>query len=166
MARMIPDWVRRAKLGTAGKKPGFKHGYRSGLEVAIGEDIEKHGFPVLYEKYKLTYMVPATRHLYTPDFLLPNGILIEGKGIFDATDRAKHMFVKVQRPGLDIRFVFSNAQAKIGPGSKTTLAAWCDRYGFRWAHKTIPESWYNEPGPEQDPLELMKVEPYAHIKAA
>jgi hypothetical protein len=164
VARVVPDWVLKARKGTDGKKAGFKHGFRSGLEVAIGEDIEKHGFPVVYEAYRLPYAVPASRHHYTWDFTLPNRIIIEGKGIFDSTDRAKHLFIKVQRPGLDIRFVFSNANAKIGPGSRTTLAQWCDKYGFKWAHKKIPEAWYHEPGPTQDPREVIKEEPYEYLR--
>lgn len=164
MGRVIPEWVRRARSGTTGKKAGFKHGYRSGLEVAIGEDIEAHGFPVLYETFKLPYLVPAKRHFYTPDFKLPNGILIEGKGLFDATDRAKQLFVKVQNPELDIRFVFSNANAKITSGSKTTLAAWCTQYGFKWCHRKIPESWYHEAGPKRDPQVVIKEGPYANLK--
>jgi hypothetical protein len=165
MARVVPEWVRKARMGTTGKKAGFKHGYRSGLEVAIGEDIEKHGFPVLYEQFRIGYVVPASRHHYTWDFTLANNIIIEGKGIFDSTDRAKHMFIKLQRPELDIRFVFSNANAKIGPGSHTTLAQWCDKYGFKWAHKKIPESWYAELGPKRDPRDVLKEEPYGWANA-
>ena len=58
---------------------------------------------------------------YTPDFELPNGIIIESKGRFVAADRKKHLLVQKQHPELDIRFVFSNSKAKISKGSKTTL---------------------------------------------
>ncbi len=34
----------------------------------------------MYEGYTLRYTVPAKVGRYTPDFLLPNGIVIETKG--------------------------------------------------------------------------------------
>lgn len=48
-------------------------------------------------------------------------------------------------PDLDIRFVFSNAKARISKGSKTTYAMWADKYGYPWAHREIPEEWLSEP---------------------
>lgn len=95
--------------------------------------------------YTLPYTIPASKHQYTPDFVLPNGIIIEAKGIFDAADRAKHLLIKKQYPNLDIRFVFSNAKAKIYKGSKTTNAAWCEKHGFPYANREIPSAWFREP---------------------
>lgn len=163
MGRVIPEWVRKARKGTA-KGAGFKHGFRSGLEVSLGAQIEAMtSEPPVYETFKLPYMVPEKRHHYTPDFLLPNGILVEAKGIFDSTDRAKHLFVKAQFPGLDIRFVFTRSNAPIGPGSKTTLADWCRRYGYHFADKLIPASWFTEKGPDMDPRELIRQGPYGYV---
>jgi hypothetical protein len=160
MARTIPDWVRRAKKGaTEDDTRGFKHGFRSGLEVTLGKQIEATGKPVLFETFKLPYIVPEKRHFYTPDFLLPNMILIEGKGIFDSTDRAKHLFIKTQYPELDIRFVFSRSKAPIGPGSKTTLADWCLKYGYKFADKLIPAEWFDEP-PKRHPMDIIAEGPY------
>lgn len=99
----------------------------------------------VYESYKIDYVIPATDHTYTPDFVLPNGIIIEGKGIFDATDRQKHLLIKKQYPHLDIRFIFSNPKTKIYSGSKTTLADWCAKYGYKYASKLIPAEWLTEP---------------------
>lgn len=169
MAKVIPSWINRARRGTTGKKQGFKHGFRSGLEVGIGEVIEAQGQTVRYEERKLTYLVPASRHLYTYDFELDNGIILEGKGIFDSTDRAKHLFVKAQygdadHGGLDIRFVFTNPNAKTGPGAKGTLAEWCERYGFKYAKKVPPVSWFHEPGPKLKPEEVIKRGPFAWLK--
>lgn len=157
MARVIPDWVRA-------KSRARKASYRSGLEVSLGEEIKAAGHPVVYEEYRLPYLVPETRHHYTWDFTLANGIIVEGKGIFDAADRAKHLFVREQFPELDIRFVFSSARAKIGPGSNTTLAAWCDKYGFLYAHKHIPPGWFKETGPAIHPSVLLKEGPYGYLK--
>lgn len=118
--------------------------FRSGLEDTLAEQIKKTVGTVSYEKFKIGYTVPATEHCYTPDFVLPNGIIIESKGIFDATDRKKHLLIKKQYPKLDIRFVFSNPSLKIYKGSKTTCGGWCEKYGFLYASKTIPPAWFKE----------------------
>ena len=88
--------------------------------------------------------MPESVHVYTPDFKLPNKIIIESKGRFVSEDRKKHLLVKQQRPDLDIRFVFSNSKAKISKGSKTSYADWCIKHGFLYADKLIPEEWINE----------------------
>lgn len=85
---------------------------------------------------------------YTPDFLLPNGIIIETKGRFLPEDRRKHLEVRKQHPELDIRFVFSRASAPINKGSKTTYAMWCEKHGFLWADKQIPDDWLYEEKPK------------------
>lgn len=97
-----------------------------------------------FETTKLSYVVPEKGHHYTPDFLLPNGVYIETKGLFTSEDRHKHEYVKAQHPGVDIRFVFSNANAKIAKKSPTSYAKWCDDRGFKWAHKVIPVEWLEE----------------------
>lgn len=96
-----------------------------------------------YEKLTIEYEVHETRR-YTPDWQLPNGIVIESKGRFLPTDRKKHLKVKVQHPHLDIRFVFQRSKNPITKGSKTTYADWCDKHGFKWADKDVPDSWINE----------------------
>lgn len=126
--------------------------FRSGLEDTLAEQIKKTVGTVNYENYDIGYTVPATQHCYTPDFVLPNGIIIESKGIFDATDRKKHLLIKEQYPCLDIRFVFSNPSLKIYKGSKTTCASWCEKYGFLYAGKTIPPAWFKEAPKHTDGL--------------
>jgi hypothetical protein len=120
--------------------------FRSGFEDKVAAALTAKGIPYEYEQHKISYLVPAQEHTYTPDFLLPNGIFIETKGVFDSQDRKKHLFIKEQYgDGYDIRFVFYNAHAPIYKGSKTTYATWCDKHGFKWAHKSIPEAWIKEP---------------------
>lgn len=133
--------TRRKRL--TAKQAGVKHGWRSGLEETIAKQLEALKVTYTYEELKLSYTVPATKHTYTPDFQLPNGIIIETKGRFLVADRKKHLYVKEQHPELDIRFVFSNPKAKISKTSKTTYADWCDKYGFKYAAKLIPEEWIN-----------------------
>jgi hypothetical protein len=118
-------------------------GYRSGLEVGLAEALTHVGINGEYEQHKIKYIKPATNHTYTPDFRLPNGIFIETKGRFVAEDRKKHILIKDQHPELDIRFVFQNSKNKIRKGSNTTYADWCEKHGFQYADKTIPETWLN-----------------------
>jgi hypothetical protein len=120
----------------------IKNGYRSGLEDDISEQLKALSVPFEYEQLKIKYQVPVKT--YTPDFRLPNGIIIESKGRFLGVDRTKHLLVREQHPHLDIRFVFSNSKSKIGKGSKTSCADWCIKNGFMYADKLIPEQWIEE----------------------
>ena len=130
----------------AGKAPRLVNGFRSGLEHRISEDLKSKGVPFDYEKLKISYTVPERQATYTPDFvLLSNGIIVESKGIFDAEDRKKHLLIRQQHPDLDIRLVFSRANAPIYKGSPTTHAKWAEHHGFKYAEKLIPQSWLDEP---------------------
>ena len=119
-----------------------KHGFKSGLEETISGQINGRGIDVKYESEKIPYIIPASNHTYNPDFKLPNGIFVETKGRFVAADRKKHLLVKSQNPELDIRFVFSNSKNKITKSSKTSYGDWCDKNGFKYADKIIPEDWF------------------------
>ena len=121
-----------------------KYGFKSGLEENISKQIEGRGIEVQYESEKVAYIIPASEHTYNPDFKLPNGIRVETKGRFVIADRKKHLLVKEQNPNLDIRFVFSNSKNKINKKSKTTYGDWCDKHGFKYADKEIPDSWFSE----------------------
>lgn len=121
-----------------------KHGFKSGLEENISQQIESKGIVVEYESEKVSYIIPASEHTYNPDFKLPNGIRVETKGRFVLADRKKHLLVKEQNPNLDIRFVFSNSKNKINKKSKTTYGDWCDKHGFKYADKVIPDEWFTE----------------------
>lgn len=77
--------------------------YRSGLEELNSKLLMSFSIEPKYEQYYLEYVVPESKHKYTPDFVLPNGIIIETKGVWDAEDRKKHLLIKEQHPNLDIR---------------------------------------------------------------
>ena len=128
------------------KQVATKYGFRSGLEERVAEQLDQLGVSYTYEKVKLKYIRPASEHIYTPDFVLVNGIIVETKGRFLLADRMKHLLVKKHNPELDIRFVFSNSNARISKASKTTYAMWCRKNGYKYADKTIPEEWINERG--------------------
>jgi len=117
------------------------NGYRSGLEDKISKVLTEAGVLFQYESLKIKYNVPAKDHSYCPDFVLFNNVIIETKGRFVTADRQKHLLIKQQHPELDIRFLFSNAHAKVSKLSKTTYAMWADKHGFKWAHRELPLEW-------------------------
>jgi len=97
-----------------------------------------------YESMRIDYIVPASSHYYTPDIILPNGIIVEVKGRLIKADRDKHLLIKEQRPDLDIRFLFQNANNKIRKGSKTTYASWCEKNDIKWCEKVVPDTWLRD----------------------
>ena len=139
----------KRKTPLTAKQVGQKYGFRSGLEERIAKQLEDSGVEFTYEQLKLNYIKPASSHVYTPDFVLANGIIVETKGRFLPADRQKHMLVKKHNPTVDIRFVFSNSSARISKKSRTTYADWCKKYGFKYADKEIPQEWINEKGNTQ-----------------
>jgi hypothetical protein len=113
-------------------KVAIKNGFRSGLEDDINESLKKSKKNYGYETEKISYIQPQTTHNYTPDFILSKKdgkkLYIESKG----------------RWVMDIRFVFQNPNAKLYKGSKTTYAQYCDKKGWVWAKKEIPNEWLKE----------------------
>ena len=133
------------------KASDLLHGFRSGLEDKVSQQLLDEGVPVKYEEMYIEYIRPQSSHKYTPDFELPNGIIIETKGYFTAADRRKHVEVTKQHPELDIRFVFTNSRNKISKVSKTTYASWCNKHGFKYYDRIIPEDWLKEKGKNKHP---------------
>ena len=126
---------------------GIKHGYRSGLEVNTSKHLELEGLEVLYETDRIAFVYPARKAHYTPDFKLPKKggfFYVETKGRWLTQDRHKHLLIREQLPHLDIRLVFSNANAKLYKNSPTTYAAYCEKHGIPYAHKVIPQEWLEE----------------------
>ena len=122
----------------------IKHGYRSGFEHKVSEQLTEAKVKFEYETTVIPYIKPETNHTYTIDFTLPNGILVETKGRWVLENRKKHLLIKKQHPELDIRLVFQNSKGKIRKGSKTTYADFCIKNDIIWADKSIPTAWYNE----------------------
>jgi len=132
-------------VGYQKRKSAYARGYRSGLESKIADQLKGLGIDPQYETMKIAFTQPEKKRKYTPDFILPNGIIIESKGRLMPEDRAKHCMIQEQHPELDIRFVFTNPNATISKTSKTTYAMWCEKNGFKYAKGLIPEAWINEP---------------------
>ena len=127
------------------KQASLVLGYRSGLEEKISEQLNSLQVDFSYETEKIYYTQPPKKRSYKPDFITTkkdgNKLYIETKGRLTASDRKKHEWVKDQNPNLDIRFVFTNSNTKIAKNSKTTYADWCNKNGFKFADKIIPEDW-------------------------
>lgn len=122
---------------------GIKEGYRSGIELDLAQCLDSLGVEYTYEKTKIKW-VDLKHRTYTPDFVLSNGIVIETKGRFVASDRRKHLEIKKQYPELDLRFIFSNSRSKLYKGAKSSYADWCQKNGFKYADGTIPQDWLDE----------------------
>lgn len=125
--------------------------YRNKFEKDTGDHLASKKVKFEYETEKLEYTVAGR---YIPDFIIRtkdgNKIYIETKGngrSFDGPVRRKMVAVKKQHPDKDIRIVFY-ADGKIGPkrkdGTRLTQGEWATKNGFKWAIRTIPESWLDE----------------------
>ena len=125
---------------------GVIKGFRSQFEQRIAEDLVSRGIKFRYEREqdKLTWIKPATHHVYTPDYvlLLPGDrkIYVEAKGRLTGDDMSKMIFVSQQHADLDIRWLFSNARTSAGR-QKKTAGEWASKHGFTWAEKVVPDSW-------------------------
>ena len=120
-------------------KPTSK--YRSKFEAGIAASLTKRKCSFSYETLALDYRIEA---VYKPDFILPNGVIVEAKGFFDASSRRKMIAVKEQHPELDIRLCFQNGNDKISRAKRSiTYGQWATRHGFKWSSGFIPSSWYS-----------------------
>lgn len=131
--------ARRSKTRRAAEKAGF----RSGFEYMLAMQLTEAGVEFRYEPKEERVRWTPKDSVYLPDFVLPNGIIVEAKGRFTARDRTKHERIAAQHPELDIRFVFQYDNP-IVKGSKTRYSDWCDKRGFLYAFNEIPEEWWNE----------------------
>lgn len=88
----------------------------------------------------LSYLV---EHKYHPDFKIKEGVYIETKGRFVASDRAKHLYMREQHPEITIYLVFMNPNNKLSRVSKTTYGEWCTKHGIKWTtlEAGIPKEW-------------------------
>jgi hypothetical protein len=118
--------------------------FRSKSEEIIYDSLVDLGIKIRYEEEKINY-VWLEYKTYIPDFILPNGIILEVKGRFVLEDRKKHLFIKEQKPELDIRFIFDNPNSKLYKNGKMTYAKWCEKHKFLYCRRKdgIPEEWLN-----------------------
>ena len=135
--------------GNSKRANALKHGYKSGLELTVSDQIKQTEYELRYETETLNYIVPERKAKYTPDFIFTkrNGqlIYIETKGRWTSIDRAKMKHVLASNPGIDIRMVFQTPSQKISKGSPTTYEAYALKLGIKHvAKKDIPAEWFAE----------------------
>lgn len=118
--------------------------YRSWLEADVAEQLRKSQAEIRYEEENLFYSIPATPHRYIPDFILPNGIVVEVKGRWTSHDRRKMGYVIEQNPDRDIRMLFA-ADNKISRTSRTRYSDWCEKRDIKYAiGRAVPAEWLEE----------------------
>lgn len=124
------------------KRKKYKHEYKSNSEYEASLQLNKSKVNFEYESETFPYEWREDKK-YTPDFFLPNGVILEVKGRFVSDDRKKHLFIRSQYPDLDIRFVFDNPYRTLYKGGKMTYADWCDKHGYKFCklNEGIPKEW-------------------------
>jgi hypothetical protein len=143
------------------------NGFASGIERNVNEQLKKSGLDFHYEDDECKFIYNkklrlgkcntcdshdvVEQHVYTCDFkfISKSGkeIWVEIKGhplAWKAETRAKHIAIKEQYPDRDLRFVFTDKEAKIKKGAKTTNSQWCKQKGFKCASRLIPKAWLEE----------------------
>ena len=121
--------------------------FRSKFEEDIFKAAKRSRKKVEFEPFFVSYLIKGS---YLPDFVLPNGIIVEAKGYLDAAACRKMKAVKASNPHLDIRFVFQNANGKRNRRAKLKNWEWAEKHGFKYAEGTIPLDWWKE---EPKPLD-------------
>lgn len=120
--------------------------FRSGFEKKVRASLDSHKAKYTYESETIQYEMPASKHRYTPDFTLGNGIVVEAKGKFDAAARKKMALVIEQNPDRDIRMLFMRDNP-ITKTSKTRYSDWCEKRNVKYHVSLlgeVPEEWIRE----------------------
>jgi len=123
---------------TKKRSKSLRSKFRSKFEERLAGGLTRRGIAYSYESCRHEYTVVRR---YTPDFIFDNGVMVEAKGYFTSADRSKHLRVRECNPSLDIRFCFQNADNKLNKTSKTSYADWCEKHGFLWCERVIPDEW-------------------------
>jgi len=131
-------------------------GKRSKFEESIAKELDDANVKYTYETYSYEYDEPLRKNLarcldcngrnlvrtgwYTPDFFLPNDVIIETKGRFTAADRRKMLAVQEGHPDLDIKMLFMRDN-KIHKRSTTYYSDWCLEHNYDFSIGTLKEEW-------------------------
>lgn len=127
---------------------------RSKFETNVGLDLHKRLVKFEYEAKQYEYKCKpynATcsncgskevweKRKYTPDFFLPNGIIIEAKGRWIAKERKILLAIKEDYPELDIRMLFQYNNWLTKKHTQR-YGDWCDKRDIKWSVGYVPEEW-------------------------
>ena len=113
------------------------------------EDVARKYPELGYETDKLTYVVPAKKRTYNPDWTVRPKVYIETKGKLDRETIEKMLLVKEQNPDAKIYLLFQRGTNKLRRGSKMTYLDWAKKNGFTAAcwqqtRGEIPEDWLKD----------------------
>ena len=113
------------------------------------EDVARKYPELGYETDKLTYVVPAKKRTYNPDWTVREKVYIETKGKLDRETIEKMLLVKEQNPDAKIYLLFQRGTNKLRRGSKMTYLDWAKKNGFTAAcwqqtRGEIPEDWLKD----------------------
>lgn len=100
----------------------YKNAFEKRLHEHLGADWQYEHKPA-----RLKYTI---EHEYWPDFH-KDGAIVEGKGRLTPSERAKAKAIRLLYPNLDFTMCFSNPEAPIYKGSKTTCKAWAEKLGIK-----------------------------------
>ena len=115
--------------------------YRSGFEEQVAKSLKRDKVKFEYESEKIPYVQPSVNRKYTIDFKLPNGVYVETKGRFTASDRKKMLWVKETNPNKDIRLLFQRDNY-LTKSRKTRYSDWATKNGFKYAvGNKVPKEW-------------------------
>jgi hypothetical protein len=146
---------------TRRKKRGSRSKLRSRLEDNVATYLNKTRVEYTYEtsSFRYRFWLPNTIcsecggeskafkwRTYTPDFFLPNEIIIEAKGKMGSPERKKLIAIKEEHPDMDLRLLFMRDN-KIHRMSKTRYSVWAEKNGFPWTvseEGVVPENWIKD----------------------
>lgn len=127
-----------------------REGLRSGYELRIRKWLDsKASIRYGYEDRRLNYIIPESKHKYTPDFSIYSTtgefiFAVEAKGKFSSEDRKKMLAVREANPEIDLRMLFQRDQA-IRKGSKTKYSDWATKHNFKFHFgEELPLEWLME----------------------
>jgi hypothetical protein len=126
----------------AGKRNyrGYHPGWDSAFEQQISDHLRGLEIPFEYERESLVFVKTISKsvcrecgskrcgqeRVYTPDFFLPDGVILEAKGYFDPSARARHKLIREQHPRLDLRLVFQRNHIIQSSKNKIRYSNWCE----------------------------------------
>lgn len=134
--------LRKAPRGRQSRTLRPRKPYRSFFEEKLASDLKGSG--AKYETEKLGYTVSGN---YVPDWTLPNGVIIEAKGVLDPQTKKKMLAVRKEHPDRIICIVFQRASNKFNKKSATTYGDWATKNNFLWSDGQINPEWLGFPKP-------------------
>lgn len=133
--------------------------FRSYFEQTIAAWLDKNKIKYEYEQHSFKYKSRIKNGVcevcgssavqlreYTPDFYFPDyGFFVECKGRLDSNDRKKMRDFKRVNPDVDVRILLqSNNLIEAGTGRTggDRYSDWCEKFGFRYALRSIDARWF------------------------